>query len=201
MPATHAMPPVTMAALPELTLATTPARKLPTCGPAAPTTYSSAVIRPRYSSGVASWTTVPRDTTAQVSAAPATARRPRTPASEPTSPTPASDAPQTAPHARSTTPGRVRRVTSPETADADTPPTATALKSRPSVWGEPPNFCWLMTGNNAIGMARTVAHRSERKAPPSAGVLAVNRMASATARAPGLAVDDDGPSLGSDTTP
>lgn len=44
-------------------------------GPACPTICSAALTRPSTASGVWTWTTVPRDTTATVSAAPASARK------------------------------------------------------------------------------------------------------------------------------
>ena len=75
---TPSTPPMARAAPPEVIVATRPARRLPSSGPADPTMCSKDATLPRYAAGVDDCTTVPRETTAQVSAPPATASRPST---------------------------------------------------------------------------------------------------------------------------
>ncbi|MEY9886982.1 hypothetical protein ABIA31_000608 [Catenulispora sp. MAP5-51] len=168
--ARHSTPPLTRAAAPDVAAAVRPARRLPSSGPACPAICSAAATRPSISSGVFSWTTVLRETTARVSAAPATARHARPSQALETRPSVSSAAPQTVEPSSMTAPGRGSLVNVPENTEAVTPPTAIAARNRPRVRGLPPKRSALSSGNRLTGMVSTVVARSVSSAPRTGAV-------------------------------
>ena len=153
--------------------ATTPARKLPTCGKAAPhdelaraDPAAQGVRRGELHDRRPEHDGQPRRRHRRRRAAPARAagrarRRNR---------------PGPRPRPRRLTsmarPGRTARRTGPDSTEPSRPPTATPVLSRPRVRGEPPNRSALMAGKSATGMASTVALRSASSAPRSDPVVA-----------------------------
>lgn len=166
-----------------------------------PTIISTEEARPRSSSGTASCTTVLRETTLTVSAAPAIARNTSDGHAAGTSPKSVRLSPQTVAPPTITTPRRVRRVKLPASAEATTPPTPMAVRKSPSVLGSPSKRSWFTTGKRLTGMASSVAARSVRITPRTTGSTATNRSPSRIPDIPRRASSPSGSMVGRPAMP
>lgn len=108
---------------------------------------------------------IPRNTTVNVSAAPATPSASSVSHSQPDTANTANAAPHTVTATSIARPCRDTRPTGPDAAALTMPPTPIAAENSPSVRGSPPNRSALIAGNNASGSPKNVAFRSARKAP------------------------------------
>jgi hypothetical protein len=142
-----------------------------------------------------------RNTTVNVSAAPAAASRVSVSHRPGATAKPANAAPHTPTVHSIPRPYRRIRLTGPEKTALTRPPSPIAAVSRPSVRGLPPNRSALIAGNRATGSPKTVAFRSARNAPARTWLRRMNEAPSATARMPGRTGAPWARVAGSRTTP
>ncbi|HEY6786140.1 MAG TPA: hypothetical protein VI365_02400 [Trebonia sp.] len=125
---------------------------------------------------------IPRNTTVNVSAAPATARAASVSHSVPEIANTANDRPHTEADTSIPSPFRDVPVIGPDSTALTMPPTPIEAVNRPRIRGSPPNRSALIAGNSDSGNAKKVADTSVRNAPASAGVRPMNDSPKATCR-------------------
>lgn len=136
------------------------------------------------SSGVAAWSIVVRNTIEMVSAQPARPRKSRPSQRFRVSPKTAMARPQAATEIKMASPCRRIRPCQPEKSPPSSEPMAGAATSRPTVLASPPYQSRAMAGKSALGWARTIAARSEKKVIRMLGRVPRKRSPSSTEARP-----------------